>query len=141
MISNLDNNIKRICKDKGIQLKDLASKMNISPESLSRALHGNPRLSTITSIANALDVNISELFTPKEILPTSEHTDNLFKDYEFHLKNTETHIANTIKVSDTSICHAIIYHNQTTYITNNVKSLLNFVFQIYEQDITQDLIG
>jgi transcriptional regulator with XRE-family HTH domain len=54
--------VKAICKKKGWNLKDLAENMGIARESLTRALSGNPTLSTITSIAKALDVPVYQLF-------------------------------------------------------------------------------
>lgn len=62
MEQNLSNRVKGLCRQRGIQLKDLALKMNIAPESLSRAINGNPQLSTLKSIAENLDISISELF-------------------------------------------------------------------------------
>ena len=35
--------------------------MDMAPESLSRSLHGNPTLSTLCSLAQALDVSVSRL--------------------------------------------------------------------------------
>jgi len=69
MVYNLSNRVKELCRQRGIQLKDLAQKMGIAPESLSRAIKGNPQLSTITSIADNLGVSISELFAVKEQIP------------------------------------------------------------------------
>ena len=66
---NLSNRVKELCSRRGIQLKDLAQKMGIAPESLSRAINGNPQLSTITSIADNLGISISELFAVKEQIP------------------------------------------------------------------------
>ena len=66
---NLSNRVKEMCHQKGIQLKDLAQKMGIAPESLSRAINGNPQLSTISSIAVSLEIPISELFTSKKQVP------------------------------------------------------------------------
>ena len=66
---NLSNRVKELCSQRGMQLKDLASKMGIAPESLSRAINGNPQLSTITSIADNLGISISELFAVKEQIP------------------------------------------------------------------------
>lgn len=54
-------NVRELCKTRGIQLRDIAAKMNMAPESLSRSLHGNPTLSTLCSIAQALDVPVSRL--------------------------------------------------------------------------------
>jgi len=66
---NLCSRVKELCRQRGIQLKDLAQKMGIAPESLSRAINGNPQLSTIKSIAENLEIPISELFTIKEQIP------------------------------------------------------------------------
>ncbi len=44
-------------------MKELAIKMKIAPESLSRALNGNPQLSTLEAIASNLNVNLSDLFS------------------------------------------------------------------------------
>lgn len=56
--------IKDVCKEKGITVSQLAEKMGIKQESLSRAINGNPTLETLEKIANALEVDITELFTP-----------------------------------------------------------------------------
>ncbi len=66
---NLSNRVKELCRQRGIQLKDLAKEMGIAPESLSRAINGNPQLSTITCIADNLGISISELFAVKEQIP------------------------------------------------------------------------
>lgn len=55
--------IKEVCKEKGITVSQLAEKMGIKQESLSRAINGNPTLETLERIANALEVDIIELFT------------------------------------------------------------------------------
>jgi transcriptional regulator with XRE-family HTH domain len=60
----LADNVKRICKEQGKQLKDLAGEMGVDPASLTRALNGNARLDTIDKIANALGVSMKSLFEP-----------------------------------------------------------------------------
>ena len=47
----------------GITMKELANRMRVTPESLSRAINGNPQLSTLENIARNLNVRIEELFT------------------------------------------------------------------------------
>ena len=54
-------NVRDISKRKGLQIKDIATRMGMAPESLSRSLHGNPTLSTLYSLAQALDVPVSRL--------------------------------------------------------------------------------
>ena len=46
----LAENVKRICKAQGRQLKELANEMGIDPGSLTRAIYGNPRLDTVEKI-------------------------------------------------------------------------------------------
>lgn len=55
--------IKEVCKEKGITVSQLAEKMGIKQESLSRAINGNPTLETLERIASALGVDVPELFT------------------------------------------------------------------------------
>lgn len=70
MSSELSQRVKYICSQQGKQLKDLAEQMKIKPESLSRALNGNPQMSTVQSIAKALNVNIADLFPVQDAPPT-----------------------------------------------------------------------
>ena len=60
----LAENVRRICKAQGKQMKDLANDMGIDPASLTRALNGNARLDTIQKIATALGVSMKSLFEP-----------------------------------------------------------------------------
>lgn len=54
--------IKEVAKLRGLQLKDIAEKMGIARESLTRTINGNPTLDTLTKIAEAMEVDIIELF-------------------------------------------------------------------------------
>lgn len=56
--------VKAICKQQGMTLKELAERMNVSAEVVSRMLSsgGNPTLSSLKAIAKALDVEVYELF-------------------------------------------------------------------------------
>lgn len=58
----LADNVRRICKEQGKQMKDLAADMGIDPASLTRALNGNARLDTVQKIATALGVSLKSLF-------------------------------------------------------------------------------
>ena len=66
MNENISHKVKELCRDKGITIKELAEKMEIAPESLSRAITGNPQLSTIRKIAEALGVSVTDLFDRSE---------------------------------------------------------------------------
>ena len=59
---NLSTTVKELCRIQGITLKELAQRIGIAPESLSRTLSGNPQLSTLEAIASNLNVNLSDLF-------------------------------------------------------------------------------
>ncbi|MFW5886856.1 MAG: helix-turn-helix domain-containing protein [Bacteroidota bacterium] len=56
--------VKQICKQQGITLRELAERMNVSPEAVTRMLSdkGNPTLSSLKSIATALNLEVYELF-------------------------------------------------------------------------------
>ena len=58
--------MKELCSERGITIKQLAEKMKIAPESLSRAINGNPQLSTIRKISDALGVSVTDLFDRSE---------------------------------------------------------------------------
>ena len=55
--------VKTLCKEKGITMAQLAEKISVTPSALSQMLNnGNPNLSTLEKIADALDVAITDLF-------------------------------------------------------------------------------
>jgi len=64
----LADNVRRICKEQGKQMKDLAASMGIDPASLTRALNGNARLDTIQKIASALGVSLKTLFEQIDVV-------------------------------------------------------------------------
>ena len=64
MAKIIADNVSRLCKERGKQMKDLAADMGIDPASLTRALNGNARLDTMEKIANALGVSMKSLFEP-----------------------------------------------------------------------------
>lgn len=59
--------IKHLCKEQGIQLKDLAARLGINAPSLSQAINQPyPQLQTLERIAKALGLEIVDLFPPSE---------------------------------------------------------------------------
>ena len=62
MENNISKAVKLLCRRQGVTMRQLAEKMKIAPESLSRAINGNPQLSTIQSIAKNLNVEVADLF-------------------------------------------------------------------------------
>ena len=59
---NLSQMVKNLCTNQNMTLKDLANKMGIASESLSRTLKGNPKLATLENIAKCLNVDVRDLF-------------------------------------------------------------------------------
>ena len=88
----LAENVKRICKEQGKQLKDLAFDIGIDPASLTRAIYGNARLDTIEKIAKSLGVSVKSLFDSIG----EEHVEGYVKVngkiYKFNSKEELLHI-------------------------------------------------
>ena len=59
----MDLRVRNVCKEKGVTMTQLAEKMNITLESLSRAINGNPTIGTLQKIADALGVPLIALFS------------------------------------------------------------------------------
>ena len=57
--------VKELCKEKGLQMQELADKLGITRITLTRNISGNPTISTLENIAVALGVSVPELFTPQ----------------------------------------------------------------------------
>ena len=63
----MDLRIKEVIKEKGMTITELADKMGINRVNLSNMVNGNPTVETLTKIASALNVPVTELFdAPKE---------------------------------------------------------------------------
>lgn len=62
MSKTIKNSVSYYCKKQRITLKQLAEKIGITQEGLSRSINGNPQLSTLEKIANCLNVPIANLF-------------------------------------------------------------------------------
>ena len=62
--------VKEILKERGIKMKDLADLIQVAPETMTRALKGNPQFSTLKSIADVLGVSVRELFKGEDAKPS-----------------------------------------------------------------------
>ena len=62
-MDSIETNLKAICRQKGLSLTDVANRMGASPSNLLSSVKGNPTISKIQDIANALQVSVSELLT------------------------------------------------------------------------------
>lgn len=54
--------IKEILKERGLTLIDLAEMLDVTRETVTRQVNGNPTIETLQKYAEALNVPISELF-------------------------------------------------------------------------------
>ena len=91
----LAENIKRLCKLRKKQLKDLASDMEIDPASLNRAMYGNARLDTIEKMATALGVSIKSLFDPIDDDTVEGYIKIKGKIYQFNCREELKKIINS----------------------------------------------
>lgn len=55
-------NIKRTIKEYGLEVREVAKRMGITPTGLSQHINGNPSVEVLERIASAIGYNISELF-------------------------------------------------------------------------------
>ena len=62
----MENRIKNLIKGKGFTQEQLAQKMGVTRMSLVKTLSGNPSYETLQRIAEALEVEMWELFASRE---------------------------------------------------------------------------
>ena len=58
---NVEENLRGICRRKGLRLSDVAERIGCGQSNLVSSVKGNPKLSTLQDIANALGVSVAEL--------------------------------------------------------------------------------
>lgn len=54
--------IKQLVKEKGMTMAEVARKLGVNPVNLSSAINRNPTLSTLSKIAEVLEVEVVDLF-------------------------------------------------------------------------------
>ena len=62
--------IKELLKERNMTQKELAQQIGISTVSLNRYMTGNPSVSSLEKVAEALNVEISELFVHRKTVET-----------------------------------------------------------------------
>ena len=60
---NVEENLREICRRKGLRLSDVADRVGAGQSNLINSVKGNPKLSTLQEIADALNISVSELLT------------------------------------------------------------------------------
>jgi len=75
--------VKEICKERGLYMENLAEMLGVTPNTLTRNINGNPTIETLQKIADALEVEIWELFTSvattEELTALVDHKGQLYK--------------------------------------------------------------
>ena len=66
-------NIKKTIKDKGLEVREVAHRMGITPTGLSQHINGNPSVEVLERIAKAIGCDVSELFEPTTTTFTCPH--------------------------------------------------------------------
>lgn len=126
MENNLSKSVKFLCRQQGITMRELAEKMEIAPESLSRAINGNPQLSTITRIAECLNVEVMDLFNPtlgdENLLPLVKFQGANFPQDT----NTDIEEITPIKVINNEFVAMVRFRNQTL-ATSDLNTLIEFI--------------
>lgn len=64
-MESIERNLKEICHRKGLSLTDVANWIGTSPSNLLSSVKGNPTISKLQDIANALQISVSELLTKR----------------------------------------------------------------------------
>ena len=60
---NVEENLREICRRKGLRLSDVADRVGAGQSNLINSVKGNPKLSTLQDIADALSISVFELLT------------------------------------------------------------------------------
>ncbi len=88
-------------------MRQLAKKMQVAPESLSRAINGNPQLTTLYNIAEKLNVDVSQLFD------NTLHTHDLSAIVVYRDKTYITNKPNELLSVAEAICQTIKEEKKT----------------------------
>lgn len=90
--------VKELLQERGVKMKEMAEHINITPESLSRALNGNPQYSTLKKVADYLNVNVRDLFRGEEEVKTdNEMRGSLYFKNEMFVFNTRKELETFLK--------------------------------------------
>lgn len=74
--------VKELIKNKGLLMQDIANRIGISRDTLTRNINGNPTIDTLEKIAKALDVDIVELFpatSTEQLIALISHRNEFYK--------------------------------------------------------------
>lgn len=63
---NMSGRVKQLASQRGMTLKDVSEKMGVVPQRLNSILRGQFSISSLSLLAETLEVEVYELFKPKE---------------------------------------------------------------------------
>lgn len=89
--------VKELIQERGIKMKEMAEQINITPESLSRALNGNPQYSTLKKVADYLNVNVRDLFRGDDVKADKEMRGSLYYKNAMFVFNSRTELEKFLK--------------------------------------------
>lgn len=97
-IGTEDLRVKELLQERGVKMKEMAEQINITPESLSRALNGNPQYSTLKKVADYLNVNVRDLFRGEDDVKTNnEMKGSLYFNNTMFVFNTRKELEKFLK--------------------------------------------
>lgn len=67
-------NIKSAIKGRGLEVREVAARMGITPTGLSNHINGNPTVEVLKRIASAIGCDVAELFDRPEGTPEASIT-------------------------------------------------------------------
>lgn len=114
--------VKQILKERGIKMKELAVEIGITPESLTRALQGNPQYLTLKKIADYLGVSVRDLFMDEDAKKknSKEIKGCIFTNDNIFTFNCRTELENfLINQANGIVC--IPAHTQEETVKNSVR--------------------
>lgn len=92
--------VKEILKERGMKMYELAEKMEIAPESLTRALQRNPQYTTLKTIADTLGVSVRDLFKGDDTQASNnEMRGCIFYNGEMYTFNSREEIENFLRLN------------------------------------------
>ena len=133
-MDSIVTNLKEICRRKGLSLTDVANRMGTSPSNLLSSVKGNPTITKLEDIAEALQVSIAELLTKRpekalglvliddqtyQLSKPAENTVKLptFDRYDVLRKEVEQFIRESIKADKTVEVFSLTYdHHAARFI-------------------------
>lgn len=90
--------VKELLQERGVKMKEMAEQIGITPESLSRALNGNPQYSTLKKVSEYLNVNVRDLFRGNDdVKADKEMRGSLYYNNAMFVFNSRKELENFLK--------------------------------------------